>query len=1096
MTEPPPGRKRRGPFQPAPSRRTSKRTPSTAAQNATHEDYIQNFARDSGRAYHNTGRETANPSHRAHPQTSTRNYAFNPAHANVAQQQPPQHAPNLHTSPFVPTQGSHVMGGHHAPENQQRPPNGTNTGVPQSSSFAPTAPQPTATAAQPARARQGLYKLATEESLIDMRNELQDLITNKYQMPYSHAMVKLLRSLAFLHKKRSEMGERFATRCNHVYSLEFSVNNRIRSKSVTPVRSTPRPIPEDPPPAVPMQNMSLSAGASRASGPHRQATEIEEVAQHVVNMSHPPDAPRGASPEPSSVRQQHDAMDIAQEIVPVSPLQQKRNNLKAHFLKRFSEAQVTWSEVPKTKNDAYCLWTGNDSHVSALLPRSMLTPFEELQNINRELTVTQAIVLRFLWLSLVVSDEEGACLCGSMGLIRIHQVLVFASMYFSAHRKSNPCRRILVVVPHNTQLEWHGALQKTPKMFSRFVIPNSEPEAISRTMRSWGKLGGLLVCSEELYGQLTSQGAPMEQKFARDLLVRPGPNIVILDEASRFPLMDRRVCRMLRQTQTKARLALTSVSLGGNMESLWHVLDWTCPSLLGDLEEFRNVYIRRIAQGHCIGSSNSAGQRAYRTAASLFAFAHPVLFPSLGLYKVDKYMHRRERVDSITIYTNVIGRQMGIYRAIARNISKRVERGQLSAFVAAHVLTVAGTSPAALKLLLKNGAERRPRCMASLRLEKELRQVQVAFEDLLRLVEHRLSPDMNVAKVAICKRIYEKCVDARENVIIFTHSMEVQNVLYDMLTKRNKKGGLVLKWDTELPFDARSRLLARFQEHEGACLIAPYGPTLNCRETSGWGDLSVAVVVIVDSGWHAIAEAQCVKRLFNPINERVTRRVQVINLVSVNTIEQFMYVNLLSSFDLEVRRIRECDGLTAAPMHETVEKRSYLVCPEIHAEWLIDHRGEDDMQQKGSADADEATSSAMSYDADHLKIINSLWDVQVSHSFAVNRISARYNRVAAVACAAEMCTRAPLRIEDNNLSNSEIREDVLFHEEAVQAICKQIDNASSIESTHEVSLHRLLNSEDGSLRPDGRMQLHQVSSLCTLAALWEPYYDLYDRGHA
>ncbi len=153
--------------------------------------------------------------------------------------------------------------------------------------------------------------------------------------------------------------------------------------------------------------------------------------------------------------------------------------------------------------------------------------------------------------------------------------------------------------------------------------------------------------------------------------------------------------RMLRRTKSSARLAVTSVSLGGNLETFWKILDWTSPRLLGDLEEFQRVFVNRIAMGHRVKSLS--GEQAYRAAAHLFAIVNPVVFPAFGSYGFDKLVNRRLQVDSVTLFTNLVGAQVPVYKTAARFLSKRVNRQELSAYVAAHTLQVAATSIFALK---------------------------------------------------------------------------------------------------------------------------------------------------------------------------------------------------------------------------------------------------------------------------------------------------------------------------------------------------------------------------------------------------------------
>lgn len=1106
MSEPP---QRKRVFQPAPKSRRLSRRSSTSSQEQqqqrpiTHQDYIQHLP-GATRHYNQTVLpSTGQP----HPNGA---YLQNATASGPQPFQPPPdrevYQEGHRRPPLIPVSNVARPHSQALPSSSQSYPNGHRGVVGGVQGHRSGMPVPKGGVENSHNVGQRMntsrYKSADVALKLQVFKDLQDTFLADYRIDAPEMIVKTFNLLIFLLKNRPQRGVDFGEAVLLLYQDGWS-QSKERSKesnSSLHLRSAPAPAPNNPPPPPqPYVTPRHSVGASpSAAGAHRHV--IQEVAQRVLETSHPLGVPRGASPEPSESRliqetthtEEHDPIE---EAIIMDPIRLNRENFKANILRRFNDAVVTWTSVPNI-NDVYQLWKDPSAKLPALLPRTMLNPYEELQNVNRQLTVSQAGVLRFLWLSLVKTDEEGVCLSGSMGLLRIHQVMVFASMFVKAMSQARKRTRILVLTPHNVHLEWSYVFGRSPKSFSRYVIPNPDPNAVARTMRVWGERGGLLVCSESLYIQLMSEGDLHEQARAREWLVNPGPDVIVLDEASRLPAMDERVCRMLRQTRTKKRLALTSISLGGNLETWWHILDWACPSLLGDLEEYRHVYVRTIAKGLSVGSPEEIGQRSYRTAASLFAFVHPVVYPSHGLYKIDKNLHRRVRIDSVTVYTNMIGDQINLYTRAARYLSKKVQQNAMSAFVAAHVLTVIGSSPKALKPLMLNGAEVRQRCLASKRLKLDLLHVHSMFQALNDTVKRLYSTGMSVSKIAICRHMYEKCVAARENMVIFSHSMEIQNVLFDMMKRYNTEGGVVLKWDTELPFDARNRLLVRFKEQEGACLIAPYGPTLNCREASGWGDLPVSVAIIADSGWHAIAEAQCVKRLYSAISNRESNRVTVINLVTTGGIEQIMYDNLLVNlFDKEVRRIRESDGPTAAPIHDNSYQRSYLAFPQIPMNWVCEKNIMENYMTRGTVDTDDTTEGIMEHDNTHLKALSTLLDVKFSqNSYAVCRISARYNRVAAVATVAEMCTRAPLRADDNEISNYELRRQVVDHERRMEHIAVEMDSSSRMMGNQALSsLQDHLSGMIGTLRPEEGMQTHQVSSLCTLAALWEPYYDLYDQ---
>jgi SNF2 family DNA or RNA helicase len=80
-----------------------------------------------------------------------------------------------------------------------------------------------------------------------------------------------------------------------------------------------------------------------------------------------------------------------------------------------------------------------------------------------------------------------------------------------------------------------------------------------------------------------------DQAEARKYLMRPGPDVVIADEAHTIKDPTTKINVALSSIATKRRVALTGSPLQNNLEEYWCMVNWVHPRFLGTMKEFRKV---------------------------------------------------------------------------------------------------------------------------------------------------------------------------------------------------------------------------------------------------------------------------------------------------------------------------------------------------------------------------------------------------------------------------------------------------------------------------------------------------------------------------
>ena len=567
------------------------------------------------------------------------------------------------------------------------------------------------------------------------------------------------------------------------------------------------------------------------------------------------------------------------------------------------------------QNTRSCIKRAHPITVSKSLCHPYLTASDGLLHPqNREM-------LRFLWFHLVEHPVAGALLHHAMALPRTHLVFAFAHAVLRAPRHES--HRVLLVCPPSIFQEWQTASLSYADHLS-IIIP--DPQEWPADIDKWSSKGGLLVVSHTLYHHILDHQQSGERRKALEALIRPGPDIIILDDASRLntvPCQPHRLTRFLNRTRTPARLALTSVPCAADLVRIWPVVDWACPQFLGSRSEYWNDFVKPIADGHRYGSHSGVGHASLARARLLYNKLTTISCSLSPDVRTEALIARDKRMIESTICVNLHSQQAAVYAKVEKTLAEALGHGRISPYVAAYLLTIAASETTALRRCLTAGADERYTDIAHRRLMGPLDRAR----DVFRRILEELGPPEEIpifcSKMKVVIEMSQRAISDSERLVVFCGSAELQVEVFNNLRKRFS-AEQVHDFDLDANESARMDSLDHFNEN-GAVFVAPYGPSLDCIEGAGWSFVNATRVLMLDSGWHYLSTVQAINRVFG--YSQVCPVVHVYHVIAQGTIEQAFRKDMIDRH-VEMLRLRSCgDGRISVSTF--AELRNFLLVPEI-----------------------------------------------------------------------------------------------------------------------------------------------------------------------
>ncbi|KAG0235206.1 hypothetical protein BGW42_005670 [Actinomortierella wolfii] len=235
--------------------------------------------------------------------------------------------------------------------------------------------------------------------------------------------------------------------------------------------------------------------------------------------------------------------------------------------------------------------------------------------------------VRFMWRN-VVMMEGGCILAHSMGLGKTFQVVSVVYLLLSELRKGNPDipkvyteGSALIVCPATITQNWLDEFRKwipaeDQDHFRVFTI-GKDVKVAERIMmlQKWRSEGGVFILGNEMFRDMASPregttcGQPEIKELLAELLLNPGPSIMILDEGHSLKNAQAKLSVVSKQIKTPGRIILTGYPLQNRLEEYWNMVDFIRPNYLGDLRMFKSNYVLPITRG--LFPDSTIGERKF-----------------------------------------------------------------------------------------------------------------------------------------------------------------------------------------------------------------------------------------------------------------------------------------------------------------------------------------------------------------------------------------------------------------------------------------------------------------------------------------------------
>jgi superfamily II DNA or RNA helicase len=236
------------------------------------------------------------------------------------------------------------------------------------------------------------------------------------------------------------------------------------------------------------------------------------------------------------------------------------------------------------------------------------------------------------WMWNLQLQGRGGILADDMGLGKTLQVAAFAAGLL----RSRAAKRVLCLAPTTLLPHWGkefvvAGLVEGVNLF-KYAGGGSKSER-DKALRAVTERGGVLLST---YGMVTHNdvalGAPESEEDAERVAAASGRGAavsgqdmpararggllwdwIVCDEGHKLKNPAAQLPMKIRTLPSSHRLVITGTPIQNDLNELWALYDLCCPGLLGDAQEFRREYAKRIAAGQSRDATErqrSAGARA------------------------------------------------------------------------------------------------------------------------------------------------------------------------------------------------------------------------------------------------------------------------------------------------------------------------------------------------------------------------------------------------------------------------------------------------------------------------------------------------------
>ncbi|KRY29618.1 Transcriptional regulator ATRX -like protein [Trichinella spiralis] len=234
------------------------------------------------------------------------------------------------------------------------------------------------------------------------------------------------------------------------------------------------------------------------------------------------------------------------------------------------------------------------------------------EEISKMLKPHQAKGVQFLYQCIFEKKSKeknlggGCILAHCMGLGKTFQVLAF--LHTVMKDVDFNVNRVLIVTPINVVLNWRNeiSLWLDDHGFDKNIWAMHEVRTTKDryyVIERWENDGGILIIGYELLRYLLTCTRKGNRAMIEKAFSKPGPDIVVCDEAHRLKNEKSGISQALLQIPTKRRICLTGTPLQNNLMEYYAMVNFVKPNLLGTRMEFLNRFVNPIKNGQMSDST-------------------------------------------------------------------------------------------------------------------------------------------------------------------------------------------------------------------------------------------------------------------------------------------------------------------------------------------------------------------------------------------------------------------------------------------------------------------------------------------------------------
>ncbi|BFZ60083.1 hypothetical protein YB2330_001105 [Saitoella coloradoensis] len=543
--------------------------------------------------------------------------------------------------------------------------------------------------------------------------------------------------------------------------------------------------------------------------------------------------------------------------------------------------------------------------------------------------------LRFMWQQvLMLGDRSKGCLLAhTMGLGKTLQVVSFLYTLQEQVLLQNGdipehllANRVMILMPASLVRNWQEELRKwVPRhdgdMLGKIYTIDAITDPYERfdVINEWYENAGIMLMSYDTfrilalnsYERYEAEDAEALQKW----LIKPGPSLVIADEAHKFKNKDAKISAVTRMFDTPSRIALTGSPLANSLEEYWSMIEWIDPGFLGTPAAFRNHFVLPIDDGLFLDSTPHERKFSQKKLAGLKKIIESKVHRK-DITAIEKFLPSKTE---FVISMPPSPAQRLFYDRYLSEIQDDLDSGDgltqgllgrltILKLICSHPITILDDSTQAGRKRAKKAAADDEDADMSIDLD---RGITARFRNwVVEMTNTALAPNPNdpkhSTKCIIFLQIILGAKKKNEKVLLFSQSLATLNYL-QRLAEDNKVQCKSLTGVT--PMLSRQNDIAAFNNDQSTTLY------LISAKAGGVGlnITGASRVILFDPDWNPVWDEQSVGRAYR-LGQ--TKPVYVYRFVTAGSYEDRMFKSNLHKSGLSLRVVDSRNPRAAAARKE------------------------------------------------------------------------------------------------------------------------------------------------------------------------------------